>query len=94
MTETITEAAERLTKLASELWAQKDRNEHEIDELLDDTVHNLTSEVASNVNNGGLFNQVEYLIEQCGIASAEQEIRKLIEEFKGIDHDIDEEHDE
>jgi hypothetical protein len=51
-------------------------------EDLDELVHDLASGVASGVNNGGLDEQVGYLVEKLGVQGAEQQIGELIEEHK------------
>ena len=49
-------------------------------EDLDETVHELASSVAADVNNGGLEDQVRYLVEGLGAQHAERQLDELIEE--------------
>jgi len=49
-------------------------------EDLDETVHELASSVAADVNNGGLEDQVRYLVEGLGARHAEKQLDELIEE--------------
>jgi hypothetical protein len=48
-------------------------------EDLDDLVHELAASVAADVNNGGLDEQIAYLIEGMGAEHAEQQLDQLIE---------------
>jgi hypothetical protein len=65
-------AAERLAEKAESAGLQP--------EDLDETVHELASSVAADVNNGGLEEQVRYLVEGLGAEHAEQQIDELIKE--------------
>ena len=49
-------------------------------EDLDETVHDLTSSTASDINNGGLDAQVRYLVKEMGPEEAERQVGKLIAE--------------
>ena len=49
-------------------------------EDLDETVHELVSSIASDINNEGVDGQIEYLVKEMGAEHAEREIDKLIEE--------------
>ena len=49
-------------------------------EDLDDTVHDLVSSIASDINNEGMDGQIKYLVKEMGAQHTEQEIDKLIEE--------------
>ncbi|MGO9110428.1 MAG: hypothetical protein ACLP9L_14490 [Thermoguttaceae bacterium] len=49
-------------------------------EDLDETVHDLMSSIASDINNGGLEDQVTYLVEGLGEQDTERQIDELIEE--------------
>jgi len=49
-------------------------------EDLDETVHELASSVAADVNNGGLEEQIRYLVEGLGAKHAEKQLDELIEE--------------
>jgi hypothetical protein len=49
-------------------------------EDLDDLVHDLTASVAADVNNGGLEDQIAYLVDGLGAQHAEQQLDALIEE--------------
>ena len=49
-------------------------------EDLDETVHDLKSSTASDINNGGLDAQVRYLVKEMGPEEAERQIGKLIAE--------------
>src|SRR5271157_3958780 len=48
-------------------------------EDLDEMVHDLVSGVASDINNGGLEEQVKYLVEGLGAQDTERQIDELIE---------------
>ena len=45
---------------------------------LDDFIHELKSQKAASINNGGINEQVKYLIEKLGPTEAKTEIDKLI----------------
>jgi hypothetical protein len=47
---------------------------------LDDLVHELKSAEASSINNGGINEQIEYIIEQLGPTDAMTKIDALIKE--------------
>ena len=49
-------------------------------EDLDETVHELASSVAADVNNGGLEDQLRYLVEGLGAKYAEARLDDLIED--------------
>ena len=51
-------------------------------EDLDDLVHDLASSIAANANNGGLEEQVKYLVEGLGVDQAERQIDELVDERK------------
>jgi len=63
----------------------EDRMERLVEELgltgedVDELVHDVTSETASDVNNEGLFRQIEYLIDKLGPEAAERDLRFLAE---------------
>ena len=61
-------AVSRLTALARDLGVSEPD--------LDDYVHDLASNPASDINNGGLADQVGYLAAQAGAAEAERMIRE------------------
>ena len=44
--------------------------------------HELASSVAADINNGGLEDQVRYLVEGLGAQHAERQIDELVEEHK------------
>lgn len=48
---------------------------YEDSDALDDMVHDAASEIGSNVNNGGLQSQIEFLLEQ---GYAESDIRNAV----------------
>jgi hypothetical protein len=48
-------------------------------EDLDELVHELASSIAADINNGGLEDQVRYLVEGLGAEHAERQIAELIE---------------
>jgi hypothetical protein len=52
-------------------------------EDLDDIVHELASSIAADTNNGGLEEQLAYLVEGLGAEHAERQIDELVEEHKG-----------
>jgi hypothetical protein len=43
---------------------------------LDDHVHDLVSNIGSEINNGGLTAQIDYLLDEVGEAETEQRIRR------------------
>jgi len=49
-------------------------------EDLDDMVHDLASSIASDTNNGGVDEQVKYLVKEMGAQGTERQIDELIEE--------------
>lgn len=49
-------------------------------EDLDELVHELASSVAADINNGGLDEQIKYLVEGLGAQYAERQIDGLVEE--------------
>ena len=49
-------------------------------EDIDEMVHELASSFAADANNGGLDEQVKYLVEGLGAQHTEQQIDELIEE--------------
>lgn len=51
-------------------------------EDLDETVHDLVSSIASDINNEGMDGQIKYLVKEMGAQHAEREIDKLIEEHQ------------
>jgi hypothetical protein len=51
-------------------------------EDLDDIVHELAASIAADVNNGGLEEQIVYLIDGLGAEHAERQLNELIEERK------------
>lgn len=63
------EAIERMVKLANEVGADET--------AFDETVHDLASSIATNVNNGGLRSQIEFIIAQNG-PDGENEIKRLL----------------
>ena len=48
-------------------------------EDLDETVHDLVSSIASDINNEGVDGQIKYLVNEMGAQHAEREIDQLIE---------------
>ena len=49
-------------------------------EDLDEMVHELASSIASDTNNGGVDEQVKYLVKEMGAQGTERQIDELIEE--------------
>jgi hypothetical protein len=49
-------------------------------EDVDDLVHEFASSVAADVNNGGLEDQITYLVDGLGAQHAERQLDELIEE--------------
>ena len=49
-------------------------------EDLDEMVHELASSIASDTNNGGVEEQVKYLVKEMGAQHTERQIDELIEE--------------
>jgi len=47
-------------------------------EDLDETVHDLASGIAANVNNGGVDEQIKFLVKELGARHAQEQIDKLI----------------
>ena len=48
-------------------------------EDLDDLVHELAASVAADVNNGGLEDQIRYLVDGIGAQHTERQLDELIE---------------
>ena len=48
--------------------------------VLDDLVHDLVSEQASSINNGGFADQARYLVETLGLEAARVAIQKEFQE--------------
>jgi peptide subunit release factor 1 (eRF1) len=48
-------------------------------EDLDELVHDLTASVAADVNNGGLEDQIRYLVDRVGAQRTEQQLDEVIE---------------
>ncbi len=46
---------------------------------LDEVVHDVASQIASDINNGGLYSQIGYLLSELGVAEIEAEIRSAAE---------------
>lgn len=65
-------AVERLASKADSAGVQP--------EELDETVHELASSVAADINNGGLEDQIRYLVEGLGAKYAEARLDDLIED--------------
>jgi len=61
----MTETENRIDKLCTEFEDREDDSE-----LLDDLVHDAASRIGSGVNNGGLSEQIEFLVEH-GFTDAE-----------------------
>ena len=49
------------------------------DQALDETVHDIKSGEASDINNGGLKDQIEFILKSFGEREGEEEIRKKLE---------------
>jgi hypothetical protein len=64
-----TQPQDRLARLVADLRLT--------DEDLDDVVHDVASEIASDINNGGLSSQIEYLVAQLGEEETEKSLRGL-----------------
>lgn len=54
-------------------------------EDLDEMVHELASSIASDTNNGGVDEQLRYLVEEMGAQQTERQIDELIEERRNKD---------
>ena len=52
-------------------------------EDLDEMVHESTSSIAADINNGGLEEQIKYLAKEMGAQNTERQLDKLIEERQG-----------
>ncbi len=67
-------------------WRETERIVSEAEEQgikphqLDDLVHDVASETASAINNGGLSAQIEYLVEQIGAAETREALAQLSED--------------
>ena len=51
-------------------------------EYLDELVHELAASIAADVNNGGMEDQLAYLIDAMGVKETEKQIDKLIDDHK------------
>lgn len=49
-------------------------------EYLDDAVHELAASIAADTNNGGLDDQIGYLVAEMGVEGTEKQLDRLIEE--------------
>ncbi len=49
-------------------------------EDLDDAVHELAASIAADTNNGGLDEQIGYLVGEIGVEGTEKQLDRLIEE--------------
>jgi hypothetical protein len=72
---TAEEQIERLVEKADAAGLQPE----DIDEL----VHEFAASVAADVNNGGLSDQIKYLVEGIGVKQTERQIDELIEQRQG-----------
>jgi hypothetical protein len=63
-------------------------------EDFDEFVHELASSVAADINNGGLEDQIKYLVEGLGAEHAERQLDGLIEERTETEGDKNEEEDD
>jgi hypothetical protein len=57
-------------------------DEDAVVEALDELVHELASRHGSNVNNGGLLEQVSYILRELGDAEGKKEIARIINDLK------------
>ena len=48
-------------------------------EDLDEIVHEFAASIAADVNNGGLEDQIRYLVDGMGVQQTEQQLDELIE---------------
>jgi hypothetical protein len=57
-------------------------------EDLDETVHELAASIATDANNGGLENQIRYMVAEMGAQHTDRQIEDLIEanQDKESDH--------
>jgi len=51
-------------------------------EDMDDLVHDLASQIATAVNNGGLSSQVDFVLEQLGVAEGRSELMTIVKAKK------------
>ena len=63
------QSQDRLARLVTDLGLA--------DEDLDEVVHDVASGIASEVNNGGVSSQIEYLVGQLGREESEKSLRRL-----------------
>jgi hypothetical protein len=72
------------SKLVVELTAKLEElsDTTDIQEDMDERVHSAASGLASDVNNGGFFYQVEFLIQQLGKAEALNVIEEMMRKAK------------
>ena len=56
-------------------------------EDLDETVHELASSIAADINNSGPEDQLRYLLSEMGVKATERELAKLIEEHTKEDEE-------
>jgi hypothetical protein len=70
-TEDGSEPEDRLARLVADLGLA--------DEDIDEIVHHVASEIASDINNGGVLSQIKYLLAQLGEEGTERDLRILAE---------------
>jgi hypothetical protein len=60
-----------------------------VPEDLDESVHELAASIAADTNNGGLDDQIGYLVAEMGVQGTEKQLDRLIEEKAGrADDDV------
>ena len=74
-----TETARQRAAAVAERLAEKAVAAGLESEDLDETVHELASGVAADANNGGLEEQLRYLVERLGAEHAERQLDELVE---------------
>ncbi len=58
-----------------------ENNNQDLIAELDDLIHDLFDNVASKINNGGVSEQVKYLIFELGVDEATKKIQALAQEY-------------
>jgi RNA polymerase primary sigma factor len=85
-------AAQRLADEIKEEYGVDEDRHAEVQEKLDDLVHDAKGEEATDINNGGVENQLRYLLEDRELEEQTlKDIRKELELDEDEDEDLDDE---
>jgi hypothetical protein len=73
------EAERHDRKAAVERLVAKAESANLVSEDLDEAVHELAASIAADTNNGGLDDQIGYLVAEMGVEGTEKQLDRLIE---------------